>query len=163
MSTEWWSIFSCRVALWLTKVLASATSPEQAPNAETFFSRQNATSTGFDTFRSQGARRCDCMGVSYSCVQYFIVRIYYNWFIYLLMEGWTFISISIFPTPNSFLVHVSERPDTLYLKLSHRVGTSVIYLVVQLLPAAPKPHSRRVWVLTVSHPRQHMEVYFSFS
>ena len=70
----------------LKQVLASAMSPEQARSAETFFSRQNATSTGFDTFRSRGARRSDCMGVSSSCVQYFIVRIYYK-LIYLSFNG----------------------------------------------------------------------------
>ena len=38
VSTDWWSIFLCGVVLWLIQVLASATSPEQVPSAETFFS-----------------------------------------------------------------------------------------------------------------------------
>ena len=36
-STERWSIFSCGVVLWLTQVLGSVTSPEQAPSVQTLF------------------------------------------------------------------------------------------------------------------------------
>ena len=57
-SKEWWSSFSCRVVLWFIQVLASVASPKQALSAETLFSRQNATSTGFD--RSWPVLRYDC-------------------------------------------------------------------------------------------------------
>ena len=41
------------------QVLASATSPEQALNAEIYFPRQNATSTGVDEFESGRVPGCD--------------------------------------------------------------------------------------------------------
>ena len=56
MRTAWWSICSRGAASWLIQVLASDTSPNQAPSAETFFSRQNVTSTGFDEVWSHRVR-----------------------------------------------------------------------------------------------------------
>ena len=45
----------------LKQVLASAMSPEQARSAETFFSRQNAMSTGVGEFWSWLVLRYDCV------------------------------------------------------------------------------------------------------
>ena len=61
MSTKRWSIFSCGTVSWLTQILASARSPKQAPSAETLFSHQKVTSTGFDELWSRRVPRCDCM------------------------------------------------------------------------------------------------------
>ena len=64
-STKGWSIFSCRAAAWNIPVLASVTSLERAPSAETLFSHQNATSTGCDEFWSRQVPRCDCISLSW--------------------------------------------------------------------------------------------------
>ena len=59
VNVEWWSIFSQGAASWFTQVLASATSPEQALSAETFFSHQNVMSTEFNKFWSWRVLRYD--------------------------------------------------------------------------------------------------------
>ena len=59
-STEQWRIFSCGLVLWLIQLLASAMCPEQALRVETFFSHQNAMSTGFDEYWSWRVLRYDC-------------------------------------------------------------------------------------------------------
>ena len=49
---EYWMMkhFLLQDGIWLIQVLPCAMSPEQVPSAETFFSCQNVTSTGFDKF-----------------------------------------------------------------------------------------------------------------
>ena len=61
-SGDWWSIFSCGVALWLIQVLASVTSGEWRASTECWntFSCQNAMSTGFDMFWSWRVQRYHC-------------------------------------------------------------------------------------------------------
>ena len=53
-STEWWSSFSCRVALWLIPV------PTKCWVLIQFFSDQNVMSTRFDEFWSRAVLRYDC-------------------------------------------------------------------------------------------------------
>ena len=60
-TNEGWNISSYWVAPWLIEVLASVTSSDKAPSAETIFSHQNMMSTVFDELWSQWVPRYDCL------------------------------------------------------------------------------------------------------